>query len=942
MKKSAKPALPHLPDAPAQPAGPDALRLCRADMVGMESLLAAQLRHILPFATHSLYFPTAANTPDGPQWLPRERTLLLPLVRGGEVLGVFTARGADGRVARRLLPHLPALADLCLDNLELERRARSDALTGLSLTAGLLDRMAREADAVRQRFSGGGDEDMGPLHRVCMGLVVVRCRDWRHLALENGYAFADALTMALAQALSADLPPEAVAARIGEDEFAVLLPAGSRGACRKLSAALLPRLDAVHLPHPGTGARVHACCAVGHALYPQDMDATLLRLPMQEQARVLLHKARLAATAAQERFDALADALASQPAETLKDTFDAARSREARSMGYGQVLTEGGAIRRVMPLGRVEVSLGRHMGAYEGLRFAVWTPAGTTGTGGSTKAEATRRCKGEIVLADVREHASVADVLHWADPADPQGAPDVGDTLTLLPQGHAARTLTAPGAPDLAELPDLAEEPGGLPSPTPTLTATDGAHPASARPEAFPPSPAPHLHAALLDAAPSMITDAAPTLLRHGDFVRLLGRQCEGRAAFTLALVRLEEGLPSPGISSGASSPEASAPAVTAAQGIESRMAQLHQLCRRRWEAEGHPAPVLAARYGQTSLIFLHAATPADTKTAPADAASRLWPDFYAGLCHEAAAESLPIAVGLASWPNLRFTRADMPECCRKALDLALLLPAPRVGQFGSLALNISADKRYSRGDIFGAVEEYKQALLADSHNSMAWNSLGVCMAALSRQQEARGHFLKALHGWKRALARPERPPFLPADTTLEAEYAATLYNLGTVCQSLGERRAAARYYRLCVHMQPGHYFAHLRLGQLAEEGGRRAQARTHYQQAAQLEEEGRQGHGMALRQLARLAARSRKPQEARDLLHEALRRDPQDAAAMALLAELCLGGKEDADMAEMLARKCVRLRGNHAPSWRLLARALRALDRHAEADSAEARAEAL
>lgn len=154
-----------------------------------------------------------------------------------------------------------------------------------------------------------------------------------------------------------------------------------------------------------------------------------------------------------------------------------------------------------------------------------------------------------------------------------------------------------------------------------------------------------------------------------------------------------------------------------------------------------------------------------------------------------------------------------MPDCALKALEYALLLPEPRVGVCNSLALNISADRRYSLGDVFGAVEEYKLALLADAGNVMAWNSLGVCMAALGRRHEARRHFLEALR-------------HKPEPAAAEQIY----YNLGTVCQGLGERRAATRYYRQCVKLAPEHLYAHIRLGQLCEQGGRRAEARRCYE----------------------------------------------------------------------------------------------------------------
>lgn len=117
-------------------------------------------------------------------------------------------------------------------------------------------------------------------------------------------------------------------------------------------------------------------------------------------------------------------------------------------------------------------------------------------------------------------------------------------------------------------------------------------------------------------------------------------------------------------------------------------------------------------------------------------------------------------------------------------------------------------------------MEEYKLALLADEGNAMAWNSLGVCMAALGRQHEARRHFLEALKH------SPD-----------EARAAQICYNLGTVCQNLGERRAAARYYRQCVKIAPDHLFAHIRLGQLCEQGGRRGEARRFYERAAAIED---------------------------------------------------------------------------------------------------------
>ena len=74
-------------------------------------------------------------------------------------------------------------------------------------------------------------------------------------------------------------------------------------------------------------------------------------------------------------------------------------------------------------------------------------------------------------------------------------------------------------------------------------------------------------------------------------------------------------------------------------------------------------------------------------------------------------------AAGLAAFPFLQYRKVEMPDCALKALEYAFLLPLPQVGICNSLALNISADRRYSLGDVFGALEEYKLALLADKAN---------------------------------------------------------------------------------------------------------------------------------------------------------------------------------------------------------------------------------
>ena len=293
---------------------------------------------------------------------------------------------------------------------------------------------------------------------------------------------------------------------------------------------------------------------------------------------------------------------------------------------------------------------------------------------------------------------------------------------------------------------------------------------------------------------------------------------------------------------------------------------------------------VLGGRFGLNSLIFFHP----DLEAEPLR-------ELYEKLCADIASRlGVRAGVGLACWPFLDLRPSDMIEGARKALEYALLLPAPHIGQFGSLALNISADKRHCRGDVFGAIEEYKLALLADEDNVLAWNSLGVCLASLGRHAEARRFFEEAI----------QRTPDDPA----------LAYNLGAVCQSLHDNEAAAEHFRTCIRLSPSHLYALIRL-----------------ESAAALDT----GSPLPYRHLARLALRLGKADLAREHLHQALLRNPRDVAALSLMADLYLDGGEDPELAESLARQSVALRPEYRNGWLVLSRVLEVQGRLSDAREA-------
>ncbi|SBW05281.1 Diguanylate cyclase and serine/threonine protein kinase with TPR repeats [uncultured delta proteobacterium] len=807
------------------------LRLERRDLIRFEQRLRKSLAPFIPHTGCTLHFPNPPGAA-APEYLPDEERLLLPLYAphenggdAGSLLGVFVARGVPEGAYRAVSGSLPVITALAMENLQLYKAAVSDAFTGLFSRQHFLARMAEEvqgtSDSLRSEPSSREVSDPDAASGLggaspCLAALVIRLHGLRQVVRKHGYTASEDILALLGRALRDICPEQGTTARVSDYELAVLMPAATAGACKRFAGTVLEELGKVSLPHELTRSRISVTTSIGYALYPQDITGNVFLKPAPEQARILLRKARLAAALAAERL---------------------LTGEEEPVLAFGRILSEGGRVAEMLPLSRVTVSLGSAVNAREGQRFSVRASGGgKTGAPGSEG----RLYKGELVLIEVKENSSVAEILHEADPSNGIAA---GDSLVLLP-GEVWGASRAG-----------------------SLAGRDG------------------------PGAPDPVTG----LLRHGDFLAAWSEGREKCDVFSLALLRL---LP-PDMENGAAANLAGQP--------DQLMAEAARLFRDLFGQE-----ISGGRYGLASFMVFHPG--ADPKT--------LQPK-YEELCSLLASRFFPgregafAAAGLAGYPYLDFRKADVLENCRKALEYGILLPAPHVGVFDSLAMTISADKRFSHGDTLGAMTEYKQALLADDGNALAWNSLGVTLARLGRHNEARGHFGRAV-----ALA-PE---------------ANALYNMGYTCQCLGERDDAKAFYGRCLEKAPGHLYALVRLGQMAESEGDTAGAKTLYDRA------GTVPGGMAVtrRCLAGLCLREGKAEEARELLHEALALDPQNAVALQMLAELYLDGGEDAEVAESLARQSIVLRPERKSGWLALSRALEKTGRSREAREALMRAGAL
>lgn len=860
--------------------------LTRRDLIALEQRFCAALATILPFKAHSLYFPQEIETVT-PLWISAESKLLLPLIYNDSLLGVFVARGVTKRVAQKLLPILPSVVSLCLENLRLYKAQCTDALTGFATCEHLMASMAHESDSARASLSKQGeaealvglrkkstlsskvksgrkavmvDEGMQttdvPLHRACMGLVVLRLEGLQALAEEQGYAVANACMADIATALRAIVPQEALLARTDEYEVAILLSTAASRLCHKVAEEAVQHIRL--MPFYLTEASMqksyrkaqrphrHIALSAGYAVYPRDMEGALFERSMHEQARVLLEKARHAAELA------MVDSMG-----TVGNV--GASHAQSRVMGFASILAEGGMITAIHPLSRLEINLGRNVHAREGQHFSVWSARYGTGGARISTEEQQTYFKGEIVLLDVREKHSVAEIVYLGDPT---WSMESGDTLALLPNEYRASLS-----------PILSEE--GQSS----CTQCDGVEQGACESREQEGGPM----------AGRASLDSVTGLYRHGDFLAQWSAMRDDCEHFCLAIMRL----------SGAE---------RWAEGLathdEQILMEAVRLCREEFGGQW-----IGGRYGLNSLIFYHAETNAQEAQA-----------FYTSLCTKLE-EHLHIqaAVGIGVHPFLDFRRADALDNALKSLEYGLLLPLPHIGIVDSVALTISADKRFSLGDTFEAIAEYKQALLADDENTMAWNSLGVCMASLGKYGDARRYFEEVIKH--------------------EPHDAMAHYNLGTVCQSLGEIDVARKHYLQCLKNAPNYVYAFIRLGQLAEAEEHYELAQKYYAKATKPSETAAEARGLVHRLVARLAIRQGRPDKAREALHEALLANAQDAGALQLLARLYLDGGEDPSMAEALSRQSVALRPNGKAAWRVLACALEAQGRSAEAREALLRA---
>jgi diguanylate cyclase (GGDEF)-like protein len=200
--------------------------------------------------------------------------VLIPLRANGSEIGLLVgssqfAREFDrgqGELAALLAAHAAASLDAAIA-LDRERRsAHTDPLTGLLNRRGLEERLDREL--------GGAQEVRQPL-----SLVVLDCDDFKDVNDRAGHEFGDALLREVGLVLGDICPEGAAPARIGGDEFVVMLPGMDGDAAVAATERLREELGR-GLDNAGFPLRLSA----GVSTYPYDGAGTTQLLRAADQA----------------------------------------------------------------------------------------------------------------------------------------------------------------------------------------------------------------------------------------------------------------------------------------------------------------------------------------------------------------------------------------------------------------------------------------------------------------------------------------------------------------------------------------------------------------------------------------------------------------------------------------------------------------------------------
>lgn len=141
---------------------------------------------------------------------------------------------------------------------ELARLALRDPLTGLLNRHGLFDALSSAIDRAAQAETG-------------LTLITIDLDDFKHANDLAGHRVGDRILAMVADALSSLLGPDMAVARMGGDEFTVIMPGSGSEQAVSLAARLVQVISALRFDPDALQLRTG--CSVGVAFYPADASS---------------------------------------------------------------------------------------------------------------------------------------------------------------------------------------------------------------------------------------------------------------------------------------------------------------------------------------------------------------------------------------------------------------------------------------------------------------------------------------------------------------------------------------------------------------------------------------------------------------------------------------------------------------------------------------------
>ena len=255
-------------------------------------------------------------------------------------------------------------------------------------------------------------------------------------------------------------------------------------------------------------------------------------------------------------------------------------------------------------------------------------------------------------------------------------------------------------------------------------------------------------------------------------------------------------------------------------------------------------------------------------------------------LRRQLAAAGIPstLTIGVAGYPTLKYPKNQIIDNALKAIEHAQYLGPDATVAFDAVTLNISGDGHYEAGDIDGAIQEFKNALLLDAANENVHNSLGVCYGELGDYKNALAEFEVTLQ-------------LKPSETF-------AMYNAGLAHKLLGNHQKALSYFLKSLEQDAELFEAAFQTGRLYHELNLPEKGIDYLQKAIRLNPES--SHALAY--LGECYAAMEMNKEAVSTFKTAIKKNAGDTVALSGLGWLYHRLGQNAEIALLFCRQSVEI----------------------------------